>query len=757
MDAPLQKKEKELNKNQIVYNVEKPELQTAPEKNVVNPQIKLDEEKKEMQEKQLDKVLTGVRKYKLNKKFSQQSKNPELFKPKAQEKESVAPPYQELKKENLKLDSISTNKIANDRITTDRKKANYPDDEKARMHFENQHIALAKKEKLDRMLKFAKTELDQMYIKCCCDLDECMKNYDAIVKYVVKDEKLRKEALKKAKLLMDQAEKDLKRVIKMMEAEKPKSKTEKGAKKAATKKTGESETKKEKKEKKVKTETKVKTENKKKGIITGDQEVVKTSGTRQRNKKPVTRTIKNENLIRNEINQQNILNGEQKEYVTYEHYDGKRQTTYVFLKQEPKNLNEAIERRAQITRNFDVLSPNCPLKPLELYLYYEDFVDRFSKTEEIQYPPEYLKMIDVSNCTLETVVMLRNRIMNRGLLYKDLKGKAKEAYDYYDRFVQHMISTDGTMKERVEQHEKRNVPNYDVKLDTNLGEVYEKQVPGSMDCWSCAGSAVLNHYLRKKNVPIVTQQAFRAYKPTLKKQDDMGLDDETYQKQKDDIETFTIKNRQKARIGSPMGNPYMIADFYLEKLEQAGEKNTAVRKMVFQPARAVKQTKGLTNNQGQSLGKDTNALENLRVKFMDVVKEAIGHDSALTLLCGFHYYTIVGIKGNKLVVHNSSHDPATETQELLISDVLRDSEQQKAVELMWLQKIENPQEVTNQFKNVAYDPNTKQFSEKVKNYSENIAQNKGVGAWKNLNEKEDDIADLVMDGIYLPKQFSENA
>ena len=56
MDAPLQKKEKELNKNQIVYNVEKPELQTAPEKNVVNPQIKLDEEKKEMQEKQLDKV-----------------------------------------------------------------------------------------------------------------------------------------------------------------------------------------------------------------------------------------------------------------------------------------------------------------------------------------------------------------------------------------------------------------------------------------------------------------------------------------------------------------------------------------------------------------------------------------------------------------------------------------------------------------------------------------------------------------------------
>ena len=384
-------------------------------------------------------------------------------------------------------------------------------------------------------------------------------------------------------------------------------------------------------------------------------------------------------------------------------------------------------------------------------------MDEFSKTEEIQYPPEYLQKIDVSNLNLETVVMLRNRITNRGLLYKDLKGAAKEAYDYYDEIVKRLIRTDGSMKERVEQHQKRNVPEYHVMLQTNLGTEYEKQVSGSNDCWSCAGAAILNHYLRNKQpYKKVTQADLRNYKPVLKTQESMGVDDETYEKQKNDIEEFTIHNTKKARIGSPMGNPFMIADFYLEKLEQAGEKNTAVRKMVFQPGRASKQKKGVQDNKGNSLGKDTNALDNLRVKFMDVVKDALDHDSALTLLYGVHYLTIVGIEKDELIVHNSSGNPAV-TERRKISDVLCDSESQKSVELIWLQKIEDPKNVTDQFKNVTYDPNTKQFSEKVRNYSENIAQNKGVGAWKNLDEKDDDIADLVMDGIYLPKQFSVNA
>ena len=118
-----------------------------------------------------------------------------------------------------------------------------------------------------------------------------------------------------------------------------------------------------------------------------------------------------------------------------------------------------------------------------------------------------------------------------------------------------------------------------------------------------------------------------------------------------------------------------------------------------------------------------------------------------------HYLTIVGIRGNQLIVHNSASGTPGVTQTRSIDSILADSADQKAVELVWLQKIEDPREVTRQFKNLSYDENTKQYREKVKNFSENIGQKKGVGAWKTLDEKDGDIADLIMEGIYLPKQL----
>ena len=437
--------------------------------------------------------------------------------------------------------------------------------------------------------------------------------------------------------------------------------------------------------------------------------------------------------------------------IQYRKRNGNKYQDYYFIKRKPENLKDALELRAQISRNFDV--EKCPPELYPLYQYYEGFVEEYSKTEKIQFPEEYLEIVDVSSYTLETVVMLRNRLTENGLLYKDLKGKAKEAYDYYDRHARRLIDNDGTMKDTVVQHEARKMPEYHIMLDTNLGQEYEEQVPGSRDCWSCAGSAILNHYLRNtENYKKVTQKDFRAYKPSLKTREEMQVDAMTYMIQKNDIDAFTVRNQRKDRVGSPMGNPYMLADFYLEKLRDANIRNTAVRKKVFQPGLAVRQQNGFRNKKNELLGKDTNALHNLRAEFLDTVYRALKGDSAVSLLCGLHYVTIVGIDGDDLIVHNSSADPH-QTQRWKVSDVLADEEDQRAVELVWFQKIKDPSEVTKQYRNLEYNPTYRCFGEKVKNYSENIAQKNGVGAWKNLDEKKDDISDLVMDGIYLPPQL----
>ena len=116
MDAPFLQKEKDLEKNQIIYNKEDPELILAQKKEkdlIPNPE----QQKKDFQEKKLDETLRKSTGPKMSKKLRDKVYNPEIFQLKKKttaEKANSA--YDETKKENLKEDSIAANEISRGRI-----------------------------------------------------------------------------------------------------------------------------------------------------------------------------------------------------------------------------------------------------------------------------------------------------------------------------------------------------------------------------------------------------------------------------------------------------------------------------------------------------------------------------------------------------------------------------------------------------------------------------------------------------------------
>ncbi len=110
----------------------------------------------------------------------------------------------------------------------------------------------------------------------------------------------------------------------------------------------------------------------------------------------------------------------------------------------------------------------------------------------------------------------------------------------------------------------------------------------------------------------MTQKEVRNFTPEFKSAKEMGIDDETRDKQKKEIELFTVKNRSDDRLDSPEGNPFLIADFFHKKLsENTKYRNTAVREMTFQKNKAVRFVRGVKGEDGDKHS-DFAALNNLR-------------------------------------------------------------------------------------------------------------------------------------------------
>lgn len=758
----------------IRMNKEEGELILATKKedpNMPDPE----QQKKDFQVKNLDNLMRKKKKVAINKKLLARVYNPTVFKslsvygtPVGETKTkggTPTPAYQETKKEFLKSGSRVVNEIARKNIDTNKKIARDAKNDSEIVSLIMEELEHASSLKLKHMLAANTDKASEDYIRHCVTLDKLMKAKAACLERI-KDEKQQKAALGKIQTLIDEE------VIRIQNTAVKAGKTKKKkpvnnvttiVKKEETITIKEPE---KKEEQVVKKEERVV---KKEDNVIKNETVIKRDITKNNDntiKEPIkknnTETLDTVKVGTNKVIQKhvdrpemiNVNNGQGVLDIIYYSYN---KVDYTIIKRKPKDLKEALELRGQITRNFDVINGAIPDQLVEIYAYYQDYVDQFARTQDLEFDQKVITPVKAEGLNFETVVSLRNRITEGGLLYTDLKGQAKATYDYYDSIVKRLIK--GEYYDVVE-HPKKQLPNYTVRLRTNLGGnngLYEKQDSGSNDCWSCAGAGLFNQFVANDaNFSKIKtdQKKFRAFRPTLQTYGEMGLDNETYVKLKEDVDRFTINNQKKDRSGSPMGNPYMLADYFLQQFAKSRSyKNTAVRKMVLQPGRAYKYSKGIANSNG-GIGKDINAVHNLTVKFMDTVYRALSDGSALTLLHGLHYYTIVGIDGGDLIVHNSLNaDPRT-TQRLNIQSVMNAYDGAGNVELTWFEKINDPRQITDQYKNIGYDPQTRRFTAKERNFSENIAQKNGVGAWKNLDEKEADIAPLVEDGIYLPQQLA---
>ena len=501
-----------------------------------------------------------------------------------------------------------------------------------------------------------------------------------------------------------------------------------------------------------------------------DLDIIDTSSKPEEPEEPgEIKTEKNRNIINEKIDEQEEENNNRiiidkdtlktddimaadlaaQEKVHYYNANSKRDL--VFEKKEPKNIDDAIAKRKYLLSNVITadLEKNNEVK--SLYTYYDLCVKQYLKTQTPTIKKTYLVKKPTEGLNLYKATYLRNRITENGLDEKELPKDAKDVYDYYDKVV-HDIEEKEKDAEKVTEHQKRPVASHQAFLNTNLDQTYERQVRNSLDCWSCAGSGILNHYLRNTNgAQHVSQEVYRHFEPHYRKMEDLGLDSNDaedqayYEKLKGDIDEFTIKNRGADRVSDPvMGNPYMMSDFYLQEFAKHNDlKNTAVRKMEFHCISAQAQD-----------SEDSNLLHNLEQKFKDTVNKAIQKDSAVSLLLGMHYVTITGINGDQLEVCDSNNDGIIDNTTYKVSSLFNPENYLYNLELVWFEQIEDPKTLAEDYKNLNYNEHDNSFACEKQSASENIALVNGVEAWKEPEEKDGDISLYYAEGIYLPKTFT---
>ncbi len=343
-----------------------------------------------------------------------------------------------------------------------------------------------------------------------------------------------------------------------------------------------------------------------------------------------------------------------------------------------------------------------------------------------------------------------------GSLMQDIEEKEENL----NRIVEHKESEKTGTDDKVVNHERRerHLHQEQLKQQKLFKKVYEKQAYNSNDCWSCAGTALINAYMMPYTKYVwQSQQNMRGFSPEFLSKEEMGLNRRAWDRQTFEIQEFTMGNRSADRELSPMGNPFLIADYYLKLLEKSpAHKNTAVRKATFQTEKAMRHKEGLTID-GQYMGKDSAAVHNLREHFMDIVAGAIHKQEALVMYYHGHYYFITGIAGEKLEVCDSKDGPDA-VEMLDVKDVIGKGDPQgRPVELVWLDKIEDPKALQKEFRGLGYDEDTGAFSTQQPREVRNIAHKMGIDVVKDAEDVPKDVSSYVSESIYLPKTFAPGA
>ena len=384
----------------------------------------------------------------------------------------------------------------------------------------------------------------------------------------------------------------------------------------------------------------------------------------------------------------------------------------------------------------------------------EIFNDRAKKIHE----DELLRLKEKIPTDRDNLVAIRTDMMEKyelfdqnNIRHEDYRWKeeiSQEVREHYEWLMEYYkINDDSFAEYHVDRNIKLPLKEYHASVE-GVGDFYESQ--DTNNCFCCAGTAMLNQFLRNRNngkMPekLYRQNGMRAYRPRVKKFNHASANimDEEYRKK------YIREVDRYAGAGKmDVGNVFEMGDFFLDELK---DQNAMLNKMYFQMPE-----KNSTNKE-----RDDIKCNNMKAVFMDKINEVTSTGNVVSFLevngrYG-HYLTITGIDGDEITFLNSGLGNNSQvTQRRKVDDFLkRLSYKGNPVEIAWLSDMKKPEELTAEYSNLKYDAKTG-YSLKKDNADSvtNVSQTKGIAVRKELGDM-----GPGMDGItqvaYIPNPLAE--
>ena len=257
-----------------------------------------------------------------------------------------------------------------------------------------------------------------------------------------------------------------------------------------------------------------------------------------------------------------------------------------------------------------------------------------------------------------------------------------------------------------------------------MKEAYERQ--GTSNCYACAGTAMVNQFIAmRKNEEKITRRVgqydMRAYRPMIRKYDpatENVMDKDEYAGNVANVNFYAGAGKTET------GNIFALGDFMLDTLEKNGISDVMLNRMVFRDPKIDKQ-KGDNEH-------DKSVHNNMQAVFADKIAGIIRSGAIAGVLIqepGYsHYVTVTGIKGDELTVYDSAmYQGKSDTMD--ISSILQRG---RTVEINWLSDMKKPEEMTKEYQNLQYDPQTGYSLKKVSHteLGESATHTKGITVLK---------------------------
>jgi hypothetical protein len=296
----------------------------------------------------------------------------------------------------------------------------------------------------------------------------------------------------------------------------------------------------------------------------------------------------------------------------------------------------------------------------------------------------------------------------------------------------------------LDKHEKIARRAFEGEAGIRSGEsAYERQKPGSSNCFCCAGSKIINRLLGdKKDAKVLDQEKVRNFVPRFitKQAYKKLVAGDDYDTRKNDILLFAGYGKES------YGNFFADSDviFDEEKHGGLGRRNVVLRKATF----IFGETKNDTIK--------NNLVEAIKKKIFEVTNAG----QMLALRTHNHYVTVTGIKDNKISYLDSLPPKGSSPTEVQTEDIVKflkgKVNQFDSVELNWASLFDKdaPDSLRKEFSGLDIDKNTGEVirTNDIKG-SEDMAHRAGIVIEKSRDELiaqgNADIARYMTDSICL--------